>query len=390
MTTFKHLWELAGGFIIFSLFAGFGFFTLYATDSLPASLQKIPELITGVRNPTQQHSLPKKTNFFGPVQLFGWAFVAIGTFVLFITIRNLFVPGAAPATPPPSSLNENHPIGALIFCVVLWAIGIFLMFYASHEKEWSKGSIQVPGTVVRSLEKTELEKVSDEDGGRTDLHATDATGEMHGYRKVTYYISVIAFSFEDQEREITLPVQKTWKDPIGKQYMVGINPSNPKEAHVIDSSVAIFPIFAGFMCIMFGLMIAHVVFTDIFKSAFYEPYETTPALEETANPEPKTSAPAEIEPPNFLTAVMSGNTRQVERFIEQGADVNQRGTGGYTPLMFSAIYGDVDIAKLLLKAKADINAVVQTPNGPLTALQIAIANDKMEVAKLLKSAGAKE
>lgn len=48
----------------------------------------------------------------------------------------------------------------------------------------------------------------------------------------------------------------------------------------------------------------------------------------------------------------------VGALIEGGADVNARSKLGYTPLMFAARSGNAESARLLVSAKADINATV--------------------------------
>ena len=85
----------------------------------------------------------------------------------------------------------------------------------------------------------------------------------------------------------------------------------------------------------------------------------------------------------------------VQLLLERGADVNRQRYDGLTALTEAAIGGYVDIAKLLIEAGADVNAKNSVGQTALTlALQGGYPNElihqhQLEVAKLLKGAGAK-
>src|SRR5262249_54080865 len=53
-------------------------------------------------------------------------------------------------------------------------------------------------------------------------------------------------------------------------------------------------------------------------------------------------------------ACRMGYTELVREFLQAGSDVNARGPGGFTPLMFAG--GDVESIRLLIEAGADVNA----------------------------------
>ena len=74
-------------------------------------------------------------------------------------------------------------------------------------------------------------------------------------------------------------------------------------------------------------------------------------------------------------------------FIEKGADVNERGTHGFTPLMYASTDNDRKIraVEILLKAGANIN---DTDNSGDTALYNAAEDGYTEIVKLLIKYGA--
>ncbi|KAK0657996.1 hypothetical protein B0T16DRAFT_502951 [Cercophora newfieldiana] len=67
-------------------------------------------------------------------------------------------------------------------------------------------------------------------------------------------------------------------------------------------------------------------------------------------------------------------------------DINRRAMGGHTPLHFASMRGDVQAAKLLLRAGADINA--HSTHIGTTPLHQACSSSRYDVVKLLLSAGA--
>ena len=78
------------------------------------------------------------------------------------------------------------------------------------------------------------------------------------------------------------------------------------------------------------------------------------------------------------------NLKLVKLLIDRGADVNQHdGLEKETPLHYAAKYGNVELAKLLLKAKADPKA--KEFHGK-TPLDLAKESRHQDIVKLLESA----
>ena len=77
------------------------------------------------------------------------------------------------------------------------------------------------------------------------------------------------------------------------------------------------------------------------------------------------------------------NLKLVKLLIDHGADVNRHdGLEKETPLHYAAKYGNVELAKLLLKAKADPTA--KEFHGK-TPLELAKERNHHDVVKLLES-----
>ena len=79
-------------------------------------------------------------------------------------------------------------------------------------------------------------------------------------------------------------------------------------------------------------------------------------------------------------AALEGQTTQAEQLLNNGADVNERNSAGYTPLHLAAVKGRLEMAELLLDRGAEINA----PEGlGLTPLHLAVQNGQPEMVALL-------
>ncbi|MFC1745696.1 ankyrin repeat domain-containing protein [Candidatus Riflebacteria bacterium] len=61
------------------------------------------------------------------------------------------------------------------------------------------------------------------------------------------------------------------------------------------------------------------------------------------------------DPDNLFDAIKSGDGRDVERLLDQGANINEKQKqNGFTPLMYACSLGNEDIIKILLKRGADV------------------------------------
>ena len=84
----------------------------------------------------------------------------------------------------------------------------------------------------------------------------------------------------------------------------------------------------------------------------------------------------------LMNAGGMGNKEAVELLIQKGANVNHRTSGNYTPLMQAALVGQLEIVKILLDAGADPNV---KDTGGRTALTYAEDRERKDIVDLLKS-----
>jgi ankyrin repeat protein len=88
----------------------------------------------------------------------------------------------------------------------------------------------------------------------------------------------------------------------------------------------------------------------------------------------------------MFDAVFSGHTHELQAALGAGAKVNDVNEDGLSPLQLAAKLGRKEVAGLLIKEGADINAA--TSRHDETALMIAVGQRWPEVAQLLIGAGA--
>jgi len=87
----------------------------------------------------------------------------------------------------------------------------------------------------------------------------------------------------------------------------------------------------------------------------------------------------------LYNAVGDGHVGQVEAALGRGANVNSpAGSWGSTPLHAAAVNGHVEVAHVLLAARADLNARDRWESTPLHTAALA----QVEVAQVLSAAGA--
>jgi len=87
----------------------------------------------------------------------------------------------------------------------------------------------------------------------------------------------------------------------------------------------------------------------------------------------------------LLRAVNSGDTIEVRRLVEAGADVNSASNSGVTPLMNAAGMGNKEAVEFLIHKGADVN---HRTSGNYTALMQAALVGQIEIVKVLLDAGA--
>lgn len=86
----------------------------------------------------------------------------------------------------------------------------------------------------------------------------------------------------------------------------------------------------------------------------------------------------------LMWAISERHTETARHLIEHGADVHARSTGHYTPMLFAAQQGSVEIATMLLSAGASVN---QVGIGP-APLVVAIDRGRVPLARFLVAQGA--
>ena len=88
----------------------------------------------------------------------------------------------------------------------------------------------------------------------------------------------------------------------------------------------------------------------------------------------------------LMWAVAEKHAVVAKALIDRGADVNAKSKGGFTALQFAAQQGDLDSAKLLLAAGANVNDA--DPEDGMTALLTAIGSGHASLAAFLMDNGA--
>ncbi len=88
----------------------------------------------------------------------------------------------------------------------------------------------------------------------------------------------------------------------------------------------------------------------------------------------------------IIEAARRGDVVELERLLEQGADVNSSRGDGMTALHFAAEQGDEEVVRILVQAEADVGA--GTRIGHYTPLHLASRGGHVVVAKSLLEAGA--
>ena len=83
----------------------------------------------------------------------------------------------------------------------------------------------------------------------------------------------------------------------------------------------------------------------------------------------------------LMREALHGNTEEVQKLIDQGAEVNQKDHNGRTALMFAVINSHYETVKMLLEHGADVN--VRSNGGGTALMGAASAGDLRTVQALL-------
>ena len=94
----------------------------------------------------------------------------------------------------------------------------------------------------------------------------------------------------------------------------------------------------------------------------------------------------------LFLAISKRNDNMVKALLENGANVNETGEGGWTALMQASFLGESDIVQTLLNNDAEFNRKGTTPHQAedCSALMLAASDGHTEVVRVLLKAGAKD
>lgn len=87
----------------------------------------------------------------------------------------------------------------------------------------------------------------------------------------------------------------------------------------------------------------------------------------------------------LLRAINSGDSFEIKRLVEAGADVNAANNSGVTPLMNAGGMGNKEAVELLIQKGANVNH--RTPGNYTPLMQAALVG-QIEIVKVLLAAGA--
>lgn len=67
----------------------------------------------------------------------------------------------------------------------------------------------------------------------------------------------------------------------------------------------------------------------------------------------------------LITAIICNNIRAIKQVLKHEVKINQADKSGVTPLMYAIDFGNTDVAELLIKSGANVNAINKKGNNAL-------------------------
>jgi ankyrin repeat protein len=127
------------------------------------------------------------------------------------------------------------------------------------------------------------------------------------------------------------------------------------------------------------------LFRKLENQGLLESPETVPNKNRDIPPPVRNDSGAVNRNNALIEASLHGHLATVRTLLDQGANINAKGSGGATALMMACWWGHVDVVRLLLDRGANVNA--KGPDG-YTALMEAARYGRFEITELLLERGA--
>lgn len=89
----------------------------------------------------------------------------------------------------------------------------------------------------------------------------------------------------------------------------------------------------------------------------------------------------------LIYAVMSGRHELVKKILDANADPDKPGSNNLTPLMETVMMSRDDLVILLLSRGADPNLIMDSAEGPVSALSLALNRGEYDIARILTNEG---
>ncbi len=106
-------------------------------------------------------------------------------------------------------------------------------------------------------------------------------------------------------------------------------------------------------------------------------------------PPPTPQPPKQPKPGALIDAVVNGDTIAVRRLLQENADPNERDASGNTALHRAATYGSIEIVRLLIDNKANLDSRNKQGDTPLMVLiPPSYSTNRDTIVRLLLDRGA--